>query len=131
MQMNVCILKKCRYLCIFFGWTLPSSCTRHAGQSAINAVKHAMEKAGFVAKRSAPPSGFLKITDQGLNNSEEMKLVLGANRGVLLDADGVWKGPRGTSPFWDDRDECVFTCFVLRRIEIIVVFVFTASMTVG
>ena len=62
-----------------------------------------MEKAGFVAKRSAPPSGFSQTADQALNNIEELKLVLGANKGVLLDADGVWKGPRGTSPFWDDR----------------------------
>ena len=63
-----------------------------------------MEKAGFVAKRSAPPSAIVSVTDQGLNNIEELKLMLGANKGLLLEEDGVWRGPRGTSPFWDDRD---------------------------
>ena len=97
-------IKKCRYLCIFFGWTFPSSQTPSAGRSAINAVKHTMEKAGVVAQRAAPPSALLSATDMKLKNIETLKFVLASNKGMLLDADGGWKGPRGTLPFWDDRD---------------------------
>ena len=63
-----------------------------------------MEKAGFAAKRSAPPSGLLGFIHSGFNNFEELKVVLGSNKGFLLDTDDVWRGPRGTLPFWNDRD---------------------------